>query len=130
MGSNADVVKKLYDAFATGDIPTVLGAMDEKIDWREPEFSPYDDQIGPGAVAENVFGKVIADFPNFSATPSEILDAGDVVVALGTYRGTSAATSGELDVTFAHVWHFTDGKASRFRTYNDSLGWLKALGKA
>jgi ketosteroid isomerase-like protein len=130
MGSNADLVRGVYDAFGKGDVPAVLGAMAEKIDWREPEFSPYQEASTPQEVAERVFGPVIGDFPDFSVTPSEIHDAGDVVVALGTFRGTSAATGGKLDVTYAHVWRLQDGKIVGFRTYNESLGWLKALGKA
>src|SRR5688572_3317598 len=116
MGQNGEVIKKVYEAFGTGDVPTVLGAMDEAIEWQEPEFSPYSAAVGPQAVAENVFGPVLADFPNFSAAPDEIHDAGSVVTALGTYRGTAAATGSELDVTFAHVWHFNDdGKIVKFR---------------
>jgi ketosteroid isomerase-like protein len=130
MGSNLDVVKTVYDAFSKGDVPTVLGAMADDIDWQEGEFSPYPNVRSPQEVAEKVFGPVTTDFPNFAADVAEIHDAGDVVLALGTYRGTAASTGGELKVTFAHVWHFADGKVVRFRTYNESLGWLKALGKA
>jgi hypothetical protein len=131
MGKNGDTIQKVYDAFGTGDVPTVLGAMDEKIEWQEPEFSPYSSVVGPQSVVEGIFGPVLSDFPNFAATPSEIHDAGDVVTALGRYSGTSSATGETLDVTFAHVWHFNaDGKIAKFRTYNDSLGWLKPLGKA
>jgi ketosteroid isomerase-like protein len=60
----------------------------------------------------------------------EIHDAGDVVVAVGTYRGTAAKTSNEFESEFAHVWRFKDGKISGFRTYNDTHAWLKAIGEA
>ena len=130
MGSNVELVQGLYAAFAKGDVAAVLGAMDEKIDWQEPTSLPFEDQIGPQAVAENTFGPVLTMFPDFSVTAEEIFDAGDVVVAVGTYRGTGAETGKALEAKFAHVWRIKDGKLSGFRTFTDTHEWLQALGKA
>ena len=41
MGST-DVVKSLYEAFGTGDMPTVLGLLHPEFLWCEAEGSPYD----------------------------------------------------------------------------------------
>lgn len=129
MGANADALRKLYDAFGTGDVATVLGAMDEKIDWQEPTGLPFENQVGPQAVAENIFGPVTTQIEGFSVTPSEIIDGGDVVAAIGTYRGKGAANGVPLDAEFVHVWRFgTDGKITGFRTYTDTHLWRRALG--
>jgi hypothetical protein len=32
---NVGLVKSLYEAFGRGDVPTVLAAMDPKIEWNE-----------------------------------------------------------------------------------------------
>lgn len=32
MSANTETVRNVYDAFGKGDVPTVLGAMDPKID--------------------------------------------------------------------------------------------------
>ena len=130
MASNVKLVQDLYAAFAKGDVAAVLGAMDEKIDWQEPASLPFEDQIGPQAVAENTFGPVMGMFPDFSVTADEIFDAGDVVVAVGTYRGTAAETGKALAAKFAHVWRIKDGKLAGFRTFTDTHEWLQALGKA
>jgi ketosteroid isomerase-like protein len=129
MASNVDVVKGIYDAFAKGDVPAVLGAFDEKIDWQEPETLPFEDQIGPQGVGENIFGPLVGMFPNFTVTTREIHEAGDVVFSLGTYRGTAAETGKDLETEFVHVWRLTDGKVAGFRTYSDTHAWLQALGK-
>jgi uncharacterized protein len=130
MGSNLDATKQLYEAMGKGDVPTVLGLMDEKIDWQEPASLPFGNQIGPQAVVEGVFGPLFAMFPNFSVTTREIHDAGDVVVGIGTYRGTSAKTGSDFEAEFVHVWRFKDGKISGFRTYTDTHDWLKSIGEA
>jgi ketosteroid isomerase-like protein len=39
--SNLDKIKSVYDAFAKGDISTVLGALSADIEWTEAEGFPY-----------------------------------------------------------------------------------------
>ena len=72
-----------------------------------------------------------SDLPNikaeFSATPHEFLDAGTDVVVLGRYRGVAKGTGKQLDVPFAHVWTLRDGKATCFRQFLDTAGWIGAL---
>jgi len=129
MGSNADTIRKLYEAFGTGDVATVLGAMDDKIDWQEPESLPFENQVGPQAVAENIFGAVMSMLDGFAVVPNEIADGGDVVCGIGVYKGTGKETGVELDADFVHVWHFgSDGKITGFRTYTDTHLWRQALG--
>jgi len=129
MGANADALRKLYDAFGAGDVATVLGAMDEKIDWQVPTGLPFENQLGPQAVAENIFGPVTTQIEGFSVTPDEIIDGGDIVAAIGKYGGKGAANGVGLDAEFVHVWRFgPDGKVTGFRTYTDTHLWRQALG--
>ena len=37
---NVAVVKGIYQAFATGDVPAVVGAMSPDIEWNEAENFP------------------------------------------------------------------------------------------
>ena len=129
MGNNADAVRGVYEAFANGDVAAVLAAMDDKIDWQEPASVPFENQVGPQAVAENIFGPVLAQIEGFSGTPNEIVDGGDIVCATGVYNGTGVKTGIELNADFAHIWRFgPDGKITGFRTYTDTHLWRQALG--
>ncbi len=131
MSQNAAKAREVYDAFAKGDIPTVLGAMDPRIDWREPDgLSPVImSQIGPDAVLQNVFGTISTLWAEFSVDATELLDAGDVVVGVGVYRAVGLNTGRNLLADFTHVWRFgTDGKITSFRTYTDTHLWREALG--
>ena len=131
MGANADTVHRIYDAFAAGDVGTVLGTMDDKIDWQEPTGLPFENQVGPQAVAENIFGPVTAQIEGFSVTPEEVIDGGGIVAAIGRYDGKGAANGVDLDAEFVHVWRFgPDGKVAGFRTYTDTYLWRQALGTA
>ena len=129
MGDNAATIRAAYDAFAKGDVPAVLGAMDPKIEWREPASLPFEDQVGPEAIAQNIFGTLFeTHFDAFSVEPTEVFDAGDTVFATGVYRGTGKSGTA-LEADFVHVWRFGgDGKITYFRTYTDTKLWLDAIG--
>jgi ketosteroid isomerase-like protein len=130
MGSNVDIVKGVYEAFGKGDVPAVLGVMDEKIQWREPvSLAPtFTDQVGPQAVAENVFGQVMSLIEDFSVNPEEFVDGGDIVVMLGHYTGKGAKNGTPLEARMAHVWRFADGKATGFEVITDTHLWRQSLG--
>jgi ketosteroid isomerase-like protein len=130
MASNVEVIKGLYESFAKGDVGAVLGVFDDNIEWQEPESLPFKNQIGPQAVAENIFSPTLQLVRNFSVMPGEIHHVGDVVFAIGTYRGTGAATGKSFEAAFVHVWRMRNGKVSGFRTYTDTHIWLQALGEA
>jgi hypothetical protein len=121
--ANVDLIANLYAAFARGDAPAVLGAMDSGIVWNEAENFPYADRnpyVGPGAVAEGIFMRIAAEWDGFQVIPGEILDAGDTVVVLGRYRGVYKATRKALDAQLVHVWRLKDGKITAFQQYADT----------
>ena len=60
-------------------------------------------------------------------TPDEVIGLGDDVVVLGRYTARAKATGAPLDVPFAHVWRFRDGRAVRFHQFTDTRGWVDAL---
>ena len=39
--TDGEIIKGLYEAFATGNVPAVLGAFDENISWTEAELARY-----------------------------------------------------------------------------------------
>jgi ketosteroid isomerase-like protein len=131
MGKAAEVVKDLYAAFGRGDVPAVLGLFDAGIEWNEAEGFVYADgnpYVGPQAVVEGVFGRIIGDVDSFAATPVNIIDGGDTIVAEGRYTGAWRATGVPVDAQFAHVWQVRDGKIVRFQQYTDTVQWAKAAG--
>ncbi len=131
MGTNLDVVKGLYDAFAKGDVPAVLGAFDPKIEWREAESFRYADRnpyLGPQAVAEGVFQRIVTEVEQFAAVPENFIDGGDTIVVEGRYKGQVKATGTPVNAQFVHVMHLRGGKVVRFQQYTDTAQWSKAFG--
>lgn len=133
MSANRDLVQSLYDAFARGDAGTVLGAMDENVDWNEAEGSPYADQnpySSPQRVGEGVFGRLMEEYDGFAATPHKLVAEGDTVVAFGRYTATHRASGRPLDAQFAHEWILRDGRVVEFQQYTDTAQYQELRGSA
>lgn len=129
MSASGDIVKALYGAFSRGDVPAVLGAFDPQIHWNEAEGFRYatgNPYVGPMAVATGVFQPLVTEVDGFAVHPERFIDAGDIVVVEGRYRGTMKATGTPIDAQFAHVWQLRDGKIVRFQQYTDTRQWSDA----
>lgn len=123
-----DTVETFYLAVATGDIPTVLGLLDDKVEWTQANGSPYAGTYhGPQAVLEGVFAKLGTEWDGYKVEPSQHLAEGDEVVSLGTYSGTYKATGKSSSARFAHAFTVKDDKVVRFEQVVDSAEQNKAL---
>ena len=128
---NVALIRGIYDGFAAGDVGAVLGAMSPDIVWNEAENFPYADgnpYVGPQAVAEGVFARLIGEWDGFAVNVEEILDAGDTIVALGRYGGSCKATGKAMNPQLAHVWRVAGGKAVAFQQYVDTLQVARTIG--
>jgi ketosteroid isomerase-like protein len=131
--ANVELIRAIYDAFAAGDVPGVLGRMDPAIEWNEAENFPYADgspYIGPEAVAQGVFQRCATEWDGFACQVDEIVDAGDTLVAFGRYLGTYKATGKTQHTQMAHVWRIADGRAVWFQQYADTLAVARVTGAA
>ncbi len=118
------MMRDLYDALGRGDMPTVLGAMDPNIEWREAEGNPYEPTgqawHGPDAVVQKLFMRLATEWDGFTVSPLEFHDAGPAVVVEARYTGTYKQTGRELDAQVCHIWTVRDGKVTSFQQYVDT----------
>lgn len=128
--TDGELIRGLYDAFATGNVPAVLGAFDQNIEWNEAEGFMYGGTYtGPNAVVENVFMKLATEWEGFTVTPNKVVDGGDGnVISTGTYSGKYLGTGKSINVPFAHEWELRDGKIVRFRQHTDTAVIARDLG--
>jgi ketosteroid isomerase-like protein len=125
---NVRVVQQIYEAFGQGDVPAVLGNFDPEVEWHAAEGLPWGGvHNGREAVAENVFGALMAAVDGFAITRDRYIDSGEFVVVLGRYGGTGKQGGKPLDAAFAHVWEFGDGKLKRFLHYTDTAKFNEAI---
>ncbi|MEX0997345.1 MAG: nuclear transport factor 2 family protein [Flavobacteriaceae bacterium] len=121
---NVTIIDGLYKAFSVGDVPSVLGAMDANIVWNEAEGNPYADgnpYIGPDAVLNGVFGRVLADHEYFTLEDIELHEmSNNKVLATLRYNAKNKATGKAYNAQVAHLWTLKDGKITAFQQYVDT----------
>ena len=125
-----EIIRRMYDSFERGDVPAMLGQMDQHIEWKEADNFIYADgnpYVGPQAVLEGVFMRFGSEWEGFAVIPEEWLDAGNHVVVLGTYTGTHKETSREVRAQFAHVWGVKGDRVVRFQQYTDTKQFADAI---
>ena len=127
--ANLAAVTRSYEAFSRGDLDGALEMMDLGIVWHQAQGLPHGGVYdGLPAVRAAVFDPLDDQWwDDFDATPSEIIGGDDHVVVLGRYTGKAKASGRPLDIPFAHLWKFRDGKAVRFHQFTDTRGWVDAL---
>jgi len=113
---NAQIIRSGYEAFARGDIPTVLDMLSEEITWHVPGRSPLSgDYRGHNGVL-SFFGKCqeLSD-GTLKVGADEILADGERVVVLSTV--TAERNGQSLAASEVHRWRVVDGKAVEFREF-------------
>lgn len=118
------VVRKFYDSFVESNLEAVVATLSDDLDWRESENFPLGDRnpyLSPAAVVDGVFGRIAKEFQDYVAGPTELIDGGDVVVAVGRSKGIMASTGKPFDAQYMHVVRVADGKIVGFHQLIDTL---------
>ncbi len=122
---NISTINTVYNAFSTGDMPTVLGAMHPKIEWKEAESNSLADgnpYIGPDAVLEGVFARLGERHEYFGLKDITLHGMDDnKVLATLRYDAKVKATGKAYNAQVAHLWTLNDeGKITAFQQYVDT----------
>ncbi|WP_282135371.1 ester cyclase [Seonamhaeicola maritimus] len=130
---NVEIIDGMYKAFAKGDIPNVLSALDPNIVWNEAENFPYADNnpyIGPDAVLNGVFARVGGDWDNFTLVDLKLHDmSNNYVLATGRYQGKYKKNGASINAQMSHLWQLKDGKAISFQQMVDTKHVSEAINK-
>ncbi len=128
---NKTIIDGLYKSFAAGDVPAVLGGMDANIVWMEAEGNAYADgnpYIGPEAVLNGVFARVIGDHEYFTLNDIVLHEMSDnKVLATLRYDGKVKKTGKTYNAQVAHLWTLKDGKVVAFQQYVDTKKLADAM---
>lgn len=125
---HVDALKDGYEAFSAGDIDRAFENFDDGIVWEGPSDSvPTGGTYrGLDAVKAEWLREVGENFEEFTVTPEEFIDGGDVVVVLG--KGHAKVKNGQtVDNDVAHVWRYEGDKIVAGKFFGDSAALLQAL---
>ena len=130
--TNVSVVQQAYEAFGRGDIPAVLEALTDDVQWtlQGPSVIPFAGTFrGRQGIAE--FFSVLDETLEFEQfEPRGFVAQGDAVVVLGYERSVAKATGRSFEQEWAHVYTLRDGKIATGRFFEDTAAEAAALSPA
>jgi uncharacterized protein len=124
---NIVAVRRLYDARGNPDIVKNLLAPDVR--WEVVEGFPHSGIYQGLNGVSDFFKRLSGDFEDWHTEPSEFFEAGDHVVAIGTYSARAKATGKTFKARFAHLWTMRDGVIVRLQQCADTVQISRALGE-
>jgi ketosteroid isomerase-like protein len=120
---NVEVIRSIYRAWSSNESAREL--IDPGLEYVNPSYAVESGtRHDRGALRE--IRKV---YPDFRVEPERFVDSGEDVVVIGIARGTSASGL-EAQWRQGYVWTVRDGRAIRFRWFNDPKEALEAVGLA
>ena len=109
---NIDLIKRGYEAFASGDVETVMALFDDDVEWVQPGNSTISGTYhGKGEVAQYL-ANLGAKGPR--VTLNRLVADGDTVVAL------TDVTVGDDRGSNADVFTVRNGKTTRVEIHTDT----------
>src|SRR5262245_8792134 len=116
---NTQLVKDAYAAFLRGDIKTILGMVDDNVDWHgvigtEGVLPQAGRRQGRAAVAE-FFTQVVEATTFETFEPRQFIAQGDQVAVVGHYQGKANTTGERYTSDWVMIFEIRNGKVTRFR---------------
>jgi ketosteroid isomerase-like protein len=129
-GENKVLVKAIYEAFPNGDIDTIIGFMDDNVDWHIPGVSPLSGRhYGRDQVRQYLADlNRLVQFDEFDV--DEMVAEASTVVATGRQRCTVRETGDRFGYDWAHVFKIRNGKVTVLRVYDDTYEAAAAFGQS
>lgn len=130
--SHIRTVQAIYAAFARGDIPAVLDALDDNVAWEPGLVDQGIPWLKPGqgkAHAAAFFQTVGANLAFSKFEPVALMENDDQVAAVLSIEATVIPTGRRIvDTAEVHLWTFNRaGKVSALRHAVDTAQHLAAL---
>jgi ketosteroid isomerase-like protein len=118
---NLQIIQNIYSAFSVGNLDAFCTDISPNIIWIECKSFP-----APGTfrsaqeILEKMAGVMQRDWEGFNWELDYIVDGGDDIVSIGTYRAKNRETGKNFEARGMHMWHLTDGKIDRFEGVCDT----------
>jgi uncharacterized protein len=111
---NVQVVRSIYEAWAKGGSARPYLADD--MEYVNPTYA-----VESGTRRGPASFRLVGDFwERVRVDVEELIDAGDDVVVIATFRATGAGSGVNTETRQGYVWTIQDGKAVRFQWFNSA----------
>jgi ketosteroid isomerase-like protein len=126
---NVEVVRRVYEAAAHRDAPTVLEHYDPEVELDATRLGVTDSDVYHGHDGlQSLFREFAETFDEIEYSYEELIDAGDQVISIVTRHARGRTSGVEVERPFALLWTLRDGKVVRVVWYLTREDALEAAG--
>jgi uncharacterized protein len=112
MKTNLKIIQEFYETLN----PELV---DPHMDWNVADSFMDSHYQGRKAVQEWA-DELATQSNDWQNLPKQLLDIGDIVIALGHYQGRSKVTGKIFNIPFSHIWFVKDGRIIRLNQHIDT----------
>jgi ketosteroid isomerase-like protein len=117
---NVTALRKIYDAFVTGDIGYIIDQLADDVHWHshvDPVVRMSGDWSGKTKVPD-CFRTIVESLQITSFAPTDFYADGDVVVSTGRFGATARATGKAFESAWVFIFTFSDGKVVSYEQFH------------
>lgn len=125
---NIEIVRRVYAAWARGDLPGPPALLDASIDYVNPPGA-----VEPGvrhgqAAFSRAVKKTLEGWEVWEMEPEEFRTFGDLVAVAVRYRGRGRGSGLEVQGRESALWTIREGKVIRYEWFHEPLDAFQAAG--
>jgi ketosteroid isomerase-like protein len=126
---NVEIVRRMCDAYISGDVARALNSLDRKVEWRGTIGGLEEGRVAYGhtQVMEG-FAESAQAWESQSLETQRFIDAGERVVVFWHEVGRGRSSAAEVSTDTAVVYTLRGGKVVGVQGYMDRAEALKAVG--
>jgi ketosteroid isomerase-like protein len=125
---NVDVVRRIFDRWATGDFGAGLAELDPEVTFVvRPPFPEAVETVGPDGIRKYMRG-FLDNWERYAVEARTLRAAGDTVVADAVQRGVGKASRIEMEQEFFMLFTFRGGTIVRIESVLNEREALEAAG--
>jgi ketosteroid isomerase-like protein len=127
--TEVETIRRAYEAWNGEEgIRAALSLFDPGVEFVNPESAIEAGTRHGHAGMFTALDSVDAAFSDYEHTPEQLIDAGDKVLALVTFRARGRDSGVPVEIPEQHVWTFHEGKIVRFEWFHDEEQARRAAG--
>ena len=117
MPDNVELLRTTYEGFGRGDMPAVMAAFADDIEWNSPAVLPHGGRSRGLDWVAGFFERLASTWEDFGIEIDGLFGSGQHVCAVGRAAGNLDGV--RTGYGFVRVWTVTDGACRRFDEFVD-----------
>jgi uncharacterized protein len=129
-GDNKQLIRRVYDAFQSGNVDGILQNLTDDFDWNAPGSAPFSGFRHGRDQMREFFTEVrrLVRFDQFDI--DDIVAEGDKLVVIGRQRATVLETGRHFETPFAHIFKVRGDKLASGLALSDTEAAAACFGES